>query len=279
MKGFTIILMLALVIAALAGPAAAQSTEEYGNRANYTGKFYGVVESMPQNGYAGLWIINGKNVKVDENTFIKEKRGKAAPGAYVEVKGQQTGDTFTAYKIEIEGTGDRAQSPYPGKFYGTVDSIPDTGREGIWIINGRDILVTGNTRIEEEYGKAAPGSYVEVKGDYAGKTFTAYKIEVKGEKRYREYVPSRQKAYDGAPDYAPRQEKTYNSKLSGIIESMPQAGYEGVWIVNGRTVEVTGVTLIDETGGRAAVGSRARVKGVRTDETITAHEIEIDAKN
>ena len=70
MKGFTIILMLALVIAALAGPAAAQSTEEYGNRANYTGKFYGVVESMPQNGYAGLWIINGKNVMVDENTVI-----------------------------------------------------------------------------------------------------------------------------------------------------------------------------------------------------------------
>jgi hypothetical protein len=277
MKGLSIILM-AMLVASLAGPAAAQTAGEYGNQANYTGKFYGVVESMPQTGYAGLWIIDGKNVQVVETTFIKEKRGRAAVGAYVEVKGQQTGDTFTAYKIEVEGTGDRAQSPYPGKFYGTVDSIPDSGREGIWIINGRDVLVTAGTRIEEEYGKAAPGSYVEVKGDYSGKTFTAYKIEVKGEKRYRMNTPSRQKAYDRAPDSAFRSEKTYNSKFAGTIESMPQSGYEGLWIINGRSVEVTGMTLIDETAGRAAVGSRARVKGVRTDETITAHEIEIDAK-
>ena len=279
MKNVAIILMLVLVIASIAWPATAQKAGEYGKQVNYADKFYGVVESMPQTGYAGLWIINGRNVQVGQDTFIKEKRGKAAVGAYVEVKGEQTGDTFSAYKIEVEGSGDMAKSPYPGKFYGTVDSIPDTGREGIWIINGREILVTGNTTIEEEYGKAAPGSYVEVKGDYAGKIFTAYEIEVKGEKRYREYTPPREKAYDSRTrDYSPEQKKTYNIRFAGTIESMPQTGYEGMWIIDGRTVEVTGRTLIDETGGRAVVGSYAKVKGVRIAEAFTAYEIEIDMK-
>lgn len=279
MKKVAIILMLVLVIASIAGPANAQKTGEYGKQVNYTEKFYGVVESMPHTGHAGLWIINGRDVQVGQDTIIKEKRGNAAVGAYVEVKGQQTGDTFTAYKIEVEGSSGMTKSPYPAKFYGTVDGMPDTGPEGIWIINGREILVTGQTRIEEKHGKAAPGSYVEVEGDYAGNIFNAYEIEVKGEGRHREYTPSRDKTDTNRKhDYVPHQEKTYNSRFSGTIESMPDAGYEGRWIIDGRTVEVTGRTLIDETEGRAAVGSFAKVKGMRTADVMSAIEIEIDAR-
>lgn len=71
---------------------------------------------------------------------------------------------------------------YEGKFYGTVSKIPEGGI-GTWVINGKEVLVTKETLIEEEYGKAVVGAYIEVKGKYDGKTFTAYKIEVKRAKR------------------------------------------------------------------------------------------------
>jgi len=64
------------------------------------------------------------------------------------------------------------------KFYGTVEKLP-ADRIGIWMVHGREILVTKDTRIKEEYGKAAVGSYVEVEGNNSGKNFSAYKIEVK----------------------------------------------------------------------------------------------------
>ena len=279
MKNVAIILMLVLVIASIAGPATAQKAGEYGKQVNYADKFYGVVESMPQTGYAGLWIINGRNVQVGNNTVIEEKHGRASAGAFAEVKGQQSGDIFTAYEIEIKQGKDFKKSAYPGKFYGTVEKLPERGWQGVWIINGREILATGHTKIEEKYGRVAVGALVKVEGNYSGDKFTAYEIEVKGEKRYQEYTPSGEKAYDsGTRDYSPQQKKTYNSRFAGTIESMPQTGYEGMWIIDGRTVEVTGRTLIDETGGRAVVGSYAKVKGVRIAEAFTAYEIEIDMK-
>lgn len=71
---------------------------------------------------------------------------------------------------------------YESKIYGTVSKIPESGL-GTWVVNGREVIVTKDTFIEEEYGKAVVGAYVEVKGSYDGKTFRAYKIEVKGARR------------------------------------------------------------------------------------------------
>jgi hypothetical protein len=156
-------------------------------------------------------------------------------------------------------------SNYPGKFYGPVEEMPETGREGIWIINGREVLVTKSTKIEEEHGKVAAGAYVEVEGDYSGKTFTAYEIEVKGE--------------SSSDDDSPQSEKMYNIKFSGIIETIPETGYDGLWIIDGRKVQVTSKTLIDETEERASVGAHTEVKGIRIGDTITAYEIEIESDN
>lgn len=154
-------------------------------------------------------------------------------------------------------------SNYPGKFYGKVEDMPETGWEGIWIINGREVRVTNSTKIEEEHGKVEAGVYVEVEGDYSGNTFTVYEIEVKGE--------------SSSDDDLPHGEKMYNIKFSGIIETIPETGYEGVWIIDGRKVNVTSKTFIDETEERASVGANTEVKGIRTGDTITAYEIEIES--
>ena len=42
------------------------------------------------------------------------------------------------------------------KFYGTVQKIPPE-RVGTWVVNGREILVTRETRIREEYGRVVEG--------------------------------------------------------------------------------------------------------------------------
>lgn len=67
---------------------------------------------------------------------------------------------------------------YESKFYGTVEKMPE-GIDGIWIVNGKEVLVTKDTAIEEKHGKAAVGAYVEIEGNLSGKTFSAYEIEVK----------------------------------------------------------------------------------------------------
>lgn len=160
---------------------------EYEERERYRveSKLYGVIEKMPENGLNGTWIINGKTVVVTDRTRIKEKYDRAAPGRYVEVEGIRDGDSFTAYEIEVERNREprfddrRADS----KFYGTVEALPQAGLNGVWKIDGREVVVTSNTRIKEGYSRLAVGSIVEVEGRSSDNTFTAYEIEVKNRRR------------------------------------------------------------------------------------------------
>jgi len=58
------------------------------------------------------------------------------------------------------------------------------GRIGFWTINNRKILVTSETRITEDYGRALVGAYVEVEGKNTGKSFDAGRIDVKRASRH-----------------------------------------------------------------------------------------------
>lgn len=89
-----------------------------------------------------------------------------------------TGTTLGSEHERREGTGYERHKRYESKRYGTVDKIPGAGL-GIWIINGKEVLVTKDTFIKEEHGKAAVGAYVEVTGGTDGKTFHASEIEIK----------------------------------------------------------------------------------------------------
>jgi hypothetical protein len=65
-------------------------------------KFYRVVQTMPEQGYVGQWNIDGKTVNVTKDTKIKEKHGKLAVGAYVEVEGVIFEGKFIASEIETK---------------------------------------------------------------------------------------------------------------------------------------------------------------------------------
>ena len=157
---------------------------EYEGRDRYRGEgtLNGIIEKMPEGGYDGIWIINGRQVLVSRSTKIKEKYGRAVIGSYVEVEGERDADnSFIAYEIEVERN--REARREESKFYGTVEVLPQSGLNGVWKINGREVVVTSNTKIKEEYGRLNVGSSVEVEGAFSNNTFTAYEIEVKSSRR------------------------------------------------------------------------------------------------
>lgn len=88
------------------------------------------------------------------------------------------GPACSSGREDDEAYEQRGAGKSESKFYGTVQKIP-AEQTGTWVVNGREIMVAKDTRIKEEYGKAVEGAYVEVEGNNTGKTFTAYKIEVK----------------------------------------------------------------------------------------------------
>ncbi len=61
----------------------------------------GKIEQISEN-RTGIWIVNGREITVTDKTFIDEEHGKAKVGVYVEVKGNQTSDSFIATKIEVK---------------------------------------------------------------------------------------------------------------------------------------------------------------------------------
>ena len=76
-----------------------------------------------------------------------------------------------------------AKDRSPGsKFKGTVQELP-AGYIGDWVIDGRIVQVTPNTKIEFENGPAQVGSFVEVKGFQSEGRFIATKIETKRPRR------------------------------------------------------------------------------------------------
>ena len=64
-----------------------------------------------------------------------------------------------------------------GGIHGTIEKIP-ASTLGIWVIDGRRVIVSMYTVIEEEHGQATVGADVEVEGSSPGRTFTANKITV-----------------------------------------------------------------------------------------------------
>jgi len=100
------VLTLGIVTALSVGPAYSSGREgrerqDQQGAARTESKFYGTVETIPAD-RIGTWIVDNRDIMVTTDTIIKEKYGKAEEGAYVEIKGDNTGGTFTAYKIEVK---------------------------------------------------------------------------------------------------------------------------------------------------------------------------------
>ncbi len=234
-------------------------------------KFHGIIESMPT-GRVGIWNISGRNVEVTAYTVVDEHKGIAQVGAPIEVKGiVQPDGTILASEIEVEryargGSGSGGQvGPYI-KFYGVIESLPNNGYVGTWVVSGRNVEVTMATFIEMEDGVPAVGVRVEVKGYVqSDNSILADKIEIEGSEGPGD--PS-----DGDDDH-PGQGTLI--KFYGQVQSMPANGLIGTWSISGRTVHTSAQTRFKQEHGPFQVGAWVEVKGYRQpDGSINATEME-----
>ncbi len=152
------------------------------------------------------------------------------------------------------GDVDRDPAGYRSKIYGTVEKLPETGLSGIWIVDGREFVVTERTRLEQEHGLLEPGAYVEIKGIKLENTFIAEKIEVKRAKADASYGATEQ-------------------KITGKVEKIPK-GTLGTWVIGDKEVLVLKNTVLQEKNGKATLGSLVEVVGIKSGETFQAGRIE-----
>jgi len=59
----------------------------------------------------------------------------------------------------------------------------------------------------------------------------------------------------------------------GAVEQLPQKGYIGVWVIDGREVHVTPQAELDFRGGPVAVGTVVKVEGRTVEGKYIAREI------
>ncbi|WP_417911385.1 DUF5666 domain-containing protein [Candidatus Electronema sp. TJ] len=104
-----VVLLLIAAAFTWSASAAEASRYEYDDDDHHQGryesraKFYGTVDALPPAVNNGTWWVNGREVQVSPQTRIKEKRGRAAVGAYVEVEGYFSGSGVAASEIEVKG--------------------------------------------------------------------------------------------------------------------------------------------------------------------------------
>jgi len=68
------------------------------------------------------------------------------------------------------------------KFYGIIEKMPESGMVGEWVISGKAVQVTKDTKLEQDDGPFQLGAYVEVEGvEYEGK-FIAAEVETEDKK-------------------------------------------------------------------------------------------------
>ena len=108
----------------------------------------GLIQQLPPHGLTGRWMVDGQQLAVSRNTLIDQRNGLAVVGAEVRVDGWQDGDVVVAREIIV------ISSPEPGlqrvHFSGPIRRLPDNGLLGLWMVDGRQVRGTEQTRIQGE---------------------------------------------------------------------------------------------------------------------------------
>ncbi len=218
-------------------------------------RFTGKVERLPDTrGRIGDWVVSGRVVTVVERTVINQSRGEVMIGSIVEVEGLlQLGGSVLASKIEVKN------NTHPPDvrvhFRGEIESLPETrGLIGDWKISGRKVVVTPETKLNEEGGKFAVGVMVEVRGILTNGVVKALMVVTRGNSPVPGYI-----------------------RFIGVVRGLPDTeNLVGDWQVGERIVHVFAETEIDQDKGRVRLGSLVEVEGrLLNDRTVNAKRIEV----
>ena len=98
---------LVMSLTAWTGVASAYGSYGYGQLRGlqhecnvYETRMSGTVEKLPD-GLLGTWQVDGRDISVTRDTLIKERLGKAAVGAYVQIEGTCSDKALDASRILV----------------------------------------------------------------------------------------------------------------------------------------------------------------------------------
>ncbi len=201
-------------------------------------KSFGVIQQLPDNAeLLGVWQIGDLSFNVISRTILAGRPFSVGLTAAVEFVRQPDG-VLLAKKIEAFHRPD--PNPPSAKVRGLIESRPVSPTvTGTWVIASTTLSVTAQTRVEVglSNGVCAEATY---RND--GSVNVANSIR---------------KVLDCEPPSS-----SVQARYFGFVQSLPEDGLVGDWVIGGLTFAISETTRISETNGAVGAGSFVRVRFV-----------------
>jgi len=219
-------------------------------------RIYGAVTDLPDTpDLLGVWSVGGITVTVASTTTLDKDRGDFVVGSFVKVVFNEVADEKVASSVRL------LWSPNPdagwwkwrmGRSFGPVESMPDGGAVGTWVIAGVPYIVGERTRLDDSKGDFAVG--VNVKVEF-------FKMP-DGSRIARKIVVTDDTGGGGNGQY----------RFVGVVDAKPTA-FVGDWTIGGAAFVATGSTLFNERHGLLVEGAYVAVRYTITNDQRLASEI------
>lgn len=229
------------------------------------GEIYGELMSFPDpasGSLAGTWVVGTMTFSATERTEFSTKNGDFAVGGIVKVEFVILQDgTFVAREIKTamaghDDDGDGHESDRDeGHAYGMIEQLPEGSLIGTWIVAGVEYSVTERTKLHEEHGTFAISETVKIE----------FKVDSNGLRVAKE-IELKSKSGNENED----------AKFVGFIDSMPETGFVGLWVVNGVEFSGTLKSKFEEDHGSFTVGAFVKVEYKSIDGVNIIHEMETE---
>ncbi|MEZ4710765.1 MAG: DUF5666 domain-containing protein [Caldilineaceae bacterium] len=221
---------------------------------NQRTRLIGVVQSLPDTGLEGEWVVSTVRVKVTADTKVSRLHRLLTEDAWVKVDGAMNADgVLEAKHLHV------IRTRHYHKLGGVLDSMSDTEIvvNGIPVQLGEDVRIKGDPQV---------GNWVHV---YMMLSDDNVLTAVKLVGRHN---------HGSQPQPQPDQPDGDVITFMGIVNELPIGTLFGEWKVNGVVLNVPEGAVIDEHKGAVAVGALVSVKAtveINNGATFTAIEIAV----
>ena len=221
---------------------------------HHRGHAFGVIEQLPASGLIGTWIVAGVPYSVTEQTELRAKGGAFAISETVKIEfklDSSGGRVATEVKLKFP---QGAPGQENATFVGFIDTMPDAGYVGLWVVSGTEFSATVSSKFKEDHGAFTQGAYVKVEYRTVNGVNVIHEMETA--------VPP------GAGD------DDHIGKVDSMDDNVlaAAAAVNSTWVIGGRSFVVTPATRVD---GALAASDTAWVNSyVAADGTEVATLIE-----
>jgi hypothetical protein len=233
-----------------------ESEPDYKCGYNNASRIFGSVTSLPDTpDLVGVWAISGITMTVVSTTTLDEHYGEFAVGTFVKVVFTDVAGERVASSVHALWTPDHDGGWWKwrkGRSFGPIESMPDGGTVGTWVIAGVPYAVGERTRLDDRKGDFVVGANVKVE---------FFKMP-DGSRIARKIVVTDDTGGGGNGQY----------RFVGVVDAKP-AAFVGDWTIGGAAFVATGETVFNEQKGLLVEGAYVAVRYTITNDQRLASEI------